>query len=154
MLRIYLLYRSYGIFLVYLLINLSAILVSRFLPLIIVKGDNPNDIYYLDIPFGQIAFYFMIGLLVLGSRSYLRRNRRIARIFYDLSLLFLLSQITAIGFRYFFLQQEVANNPYQDIIGVSFGGYIIVMIPIVIFGFLFRLIYVGIERRNSVYIVR
>lgn len=152
--RIYLVYRSYGIFLIYLMINLSALAVSYFFPLIIVEGNNPNIIRYLDVPFGSIAFSFMLGLLFLGSRSYLKRNRRIARIFYDMSLLFLSSQITAIGFRYIFLQQEITNNPYQDVIDVRFGGYIYFMVPIVLIGFLFRLIYVGIERRNSVYIVR
>ena len=65
-----------------------------------------------------------------------------------------MSQIATIGFRYLFLQQEIAANPYPDIINVRFGGYIYFMTAVVAFGLLFRLIYVGIERRNSVYIVR
>lgn len=154
MTRIYLLYRSYGLFIVYLLLNLSALIVSYLLPIIIVEGENPKVIRYSNLPFGQVAFAIMIGLLFLGSRFYLKRNRRIARIFYDMSLLFLFSQIAAIGFRLFFLQQEINNNPYQDIIDVRPGLFLLVITPIVLLGFLFRLIYVGIERRNSVYIVR
>lgn len=154
MTRIYLLYRSYGIFVIYLLLNCSAIIVSYLLPIIIVSGDNPREIKYSNLPFGQIAFGVMIGLLLLGSRYYLKRNRRIARIFYDMSLLFLFSQIAAIAFRLFFLQQEISNNPYQDIIDVRPGLFLFVITPIVLLGFMFRLIYIGIERRNSVYIVR
>ena len=152
--RIYLLYRSYGIFLIYFILNLSALIISYLLPIIEVYGDNPRDIKYSDLPFGQIAFAIMIGLLILGSRSYLNRNRRIARTYYDMSLLFLSSQIAAIGFRLYFLREEIRNNPYEDLIDVSFGPYIWVISSIVVVGFLFRIIYVGIERRNSVYIVR
>lgn len=154
MLRIYLLYRSYGIFLIYFILNLAALIVSYLFPIIEVYGDNPRDIRYSDLPFGQIAFALMIGLLLLGSRSYLKRNRRIARIFYDMSLLFLTSQIAAIGFRLYFLREEIRNNPYEDLIEVSFGPFIWLISSIVLLGFLFRLVYVGIERRNSVYIVR
>lgn len=154
MLRIYLLYRSYGIFLIYFILNLSALIVSYLFPIIEVYGDNPRDIRYSDLPFGQIAFAIMIGLLLLGSRSYLKRNRRIARIFYDMSLLFLTSQIAAIGFRLYFLREEIRNNPYEDLIEVNFGPFIWLISSIVLLGFLFRLVYVGIERRNSVYIVR
>lgn len=154
MVRIYLLYRSYGLFLVYLILNLSAITVSYFLPLIQVEGDNPNIIYYLNVPLGQIAFAFMFILLIAGSRYYLKRNRRFSRLFYDMSLLFYLSQITTIGFRYLFLRQEIAANPYPDTIDVFLGDYIYVMAGVVLLGLSFRLIYIGIERRNSVYIVR
>jgi hypothetical protein len=124
------------------------------MPLIIVTGDNPNIIRYLDVPLGLIAMISIALLLLIGSRSYLKRNRRISRVFYDVSLLFLLSQISTIVFRYVSLQQEIANNPYPDNINVSFGSYIYIMAGIIIIGLLFRLIYVGVERRNSVYIVR
>jgi hypothetical protein len=154
MLRFYLFYRAYGIFMVYFLINSAALAISYFMPLIIVEGDNPNTIYYLSVPLGTFAFIFMVGLLIIGSRFYLKRNRRLSKIFYDLSLLFFLSQIATIGFRFLFLQQEIAANPYPDIINVRFGGYIYFMTAVVVIGLLFRLIYVGIERRNSVYIVR
>jgi hypothetical protein len=154
MLRLYLFYRAYVIFFVYFILNSAALAVTYFMPLIIVTGDNPTVIRYLDVPLGLIAMISIAVLLLIGSRSYLKRNRRISRVFYDVSLLFLLSQISTIVFRYVSLQQEIANNPYSDNINVSFGGYIYIMVGLVIIGLLFRLIYVGVERRNSVYIVR
>jgi hypothetical protein len=154
MLRLYLFYRAYVIFFVYFILNSVALAVTYFMPLIIVTGDNPNIIRYLDVPLGLIAMISIAVLLLIGSRSYLKRNRRISRVFYDVSLLFLLSQISTIVFRYVSLQREINNNPYPDNINVSFGSYIYIMVGLVIIGLLFRLIYVGVERRNSVYIVR
>jgi len=154
MLRLYLFYRAYVIFFIYFILNSAALAVTYFMPLVIVTGDNPNIIRYEDVPLGPIAMITIAMLLLMGSRSYLKRNRRISRVFYDVSLLFLLSQISTIVFRYVSLQQEIANNPYPDNINVSFGSYIYIMAGIIIIGLLFRLIYVGVERRNSVYIVR
>jgi hypothetical protein len=152
--RIYLFYRSYLLFLVFVLINLTAFLSSYFFPLIHVEGDNPNTIYYNDIPLGIVIYALQAFLLLIGSLYYLRRNRKNARIIYDVSLIVYMSQVITIFVRYSLLIVEVSSNPYNDEIRISLGLYIYLMAIIIGLGIFFRLTYIGIERRNSVYIVK
>lgn len=152
--RIYLFYRSYLLFAIFVLVNVTAFLVSYFFPLIHIEGDNPNIIYYNDIPLGIVIYVLQAFLLIVGSVYYLRRNRKNARILYDVSILVYLSQLITIVVRYSLLLAEVANNPYNDEIYISLGLYIYLMAAIIALGIFVRLTYLGIERRNSVYIVK
>jgi hypothetical protein len=152
--RIYLFYRSYLLFLIFVVVNIAAFLSSYFFPLIHVDGDNPNTIYYNDIPLGIVIYALQAFLLLIGSVYYLRRSRKNARILYDVSLLVYMSQVITIFFRYSLLIAEVSTNPFNDEISISLGSYIYLMAIIIGLGIFFRLTYIGIERRNSVYIIK
>lgn len=153
-LRLYLFYRSYGLFLIFVMMNVSALLIGYFFPLIRVVGDNPNTVYYFDIPLGVVVFSTQLLLLLVGSFYYIRRNRKNARTIYNLALLVYLSQVITITTRYILLIREISINPYEDEIEVYLGPYIYFMAIIVAIGIVFRLLYIGIERRNSVYLVK
>ena len=141
-------------FLIFVLVNIAAFLVSYYFPLIHIEGDNPNIIYYNDIPLGIVIYALQGFLLFVGSVYYLRRNRKNARILYDVSLLVYMSQVITILVRYSLLIAEVTSNPYNDEINISLGFYIYLMAAIIGLGIFVRLTYIGIERRNSVYIVK
>ena len=134
--------------------NVSALLIGYFFPLISVVGDNPNIVYYFDIPLGIVVFSTQALLLLVGSFYYIRRNRKNAKTIYNLALLVYLSQVITIATRYILLIREITTNPYEDEIQVFLGPYIYFMAIIVGIAILFRLLYIGIERRNSVYVVK
>ena len=171
--RIMLFYRSYVLYLFFLILSALSV-VGAFTPIFTVTSDNENItlgkniVRILDISyrasfgdfvlwgttnFGYLIFFIFGILFLTGTYFYVSRRRALAKTLYDLLLLFNISQLLALVIRYIQLQFHISNYP-DDEISIFIGNYVYILIGVIVIGVVIRYFYVGVERRNSVYIYR
>lgn len=171
--RLMLFYRSYILYLFFLILSVLSV-IGAFTPIFTVSTDNPNIILgktivrILDISyrpsigdfilwgttnFGYLIFVIFGILFLIGSYFYISRRRAMAKTLYDLLLLFNVSQLLALIIRYVQLQFHISNYP-EDEISIFIGNYAYILLGVILVGLVIRYFYVGVERRNSIYIYR
>lgn len=172
--RIILFYRSYILYFLFIVLSILSV-AGSFTPIFSLSTDNPNitlgrtEVRILDISydpniiifgqsigttnFGIFIFVVFAIIFLIGSFFYLTRRRALAKTLYDLLLLFNLAQLIALLIRYVQLLFHVSTYP-DDRISIVLGNYVYILAGVIVVGLIVRYFYIGIERRNSVYIYR
>lgn len=144
--RLILVYKSYGLYLIFTLIcSFSA--VSSLQPLYVITGENPQTVFINVVNNGKFINFLLAIIFITGSYFYLNRYKLLSRVVFDLLLLFLTAQVITI--MYYFITLQIIK---EDNITILVGAYFWLSAIALGLGYVFRYFYVGIERRNSEYV--